>query len=128
MEYYFEKVLDSSMEEAVDRVTVELKREGFGVLTDIDVSAIFKSKMDVDHRPYRILGACNPQSAHKVIEMEPNIGLMLPCNVVVQEETKGKIKVSTIDPIASMMAVENPDLKETAMDIRDRLKRVIQAI
>ena len=116
------------MEEAVDRVTVELKREDFGVLTDIDVSAIFKSKMDVDHRPYRILGACNPQSARKVIEMEPNIGLMLPCNVVVQEEAKGKIKVSAIDPIASMMAVENPDLKETAMDIKDRLKRVIQAI
>jgi len=118
MKYTFSKTLDLSMDEAIeaiDRVTEQLKQEGFGVLTDIDVQATLKKKIDVDFRPYRILGACNPGFAHKALEAEPEIGTMLPCNVVVQEVAPGQVQVSAIDPIASMQAVDNASLGMSSM-------------
>ena len=128
MKYTFSKTLDLSMDEAIDRVTRQLKEEGFGVLTDIDVQATLKKKIDVDFRPYRILGACNPGFAHKALEAEPEIGTMLPCNVVVQEVEPGKVQVSAIDPIASMQAVDNAALGEIASQVQAKLRNVINAL
>ncbi len=128
MKYTFSKTLDLSMDEAIDRVTRQLKEEGFGVLTDIDVQGTLKKKIDVDFRPYRILGACNPGFAHKALEAEPEIGTMLPCNVVVQEIEPGKVQVSAIDPIASMQAVDNAALGEIASQVQARLRNVINAL
>lgn len=125
MNYYFSKTLKTSFDEAVKRVTEELKKEGFGVLTEIDVKATLKKKLDVDFRNYRILGACNPPFAYKALQAEDKIGLMLPCNVIVQEMEGGEIEVSTIDPIASMQAIDNPELRSVAEDVREKLKRVI---
>jgi uncharacterized protein (DUF302 family) len=126
--YAFKKTLHISHSEAVLKVTEELKKEGFGVLTEIDVQATLKSKLNADIRKYRILGACNPPSAFKAISTEPDIGLMLPCNVVVYENEHNAVVVAAIDPVASMMAVENRDLESTAQDIRSRLSRVIEAL
>ncbi len=128
MKYTFSKTLDLSMDEAIDRVTRQLKEEGFGVLTDIDVQATLKKKIDVDFRPYRILGACNPGFAHKALEAEPEIGTMLPCNVVVQEVEPGKVQVSAIDPIASMQAVDNAALGEIASQVQAKLRNVVNAL
>lgn len=125
MSYYFNKILDSSFDEAIEKVTEELKKEGFGILTEIDVKATMKKKLDVDFRNYRILGACNPPSAYKALQSEPNIGLMLPCNVVVQENTDGKTEVSAINPLVSMQSVNNLELGDVAEDISARLQRVI---
>jgi uncharacterized protein (DUF302 family) len=124
MTYYIEKTLDAGLDEAVERVTAALKEEGFGVLTDIDVRATLKNKLGVDFRPYRILGACNPGYAHKALQLEPMIGTMLPCNVIVQE-TDGGTLVAAIDPIASMQAVTNPDLGGIAGEVRARLADAI---
>ncbi|SOC79564.1 Uncharacterized conserved protein, DUF302 family [Salinimicrobium sediminis] len=128
MSYYFSKVLDTSFEEAIDKVTKELKEEGFGILTEIDVKETFKKKLDVDFRKYRILGACNPQLAHKAISAESKIGTMLPCNVIVQETQNGKTEVSAVDPVASMSAVENKDLGGIAGEVREKLKTVIERL
>ena len=128
MNYYFAKEVDLTFEEALVRVTDELKQEGFGVLTEIDVKATIKKKLDKDFRNYRILGACNPPFAHQALLSEPHIGLMLPCNVVVQEGEKGKTLVSAIDPVASMQAVENETLGEIAEEVRVKLKKVIENI
>lgn len=128
MSYYFSKVLDTSFEEAIDKVTKELKEEGFGILTEIDVKETFKKKLDVDFRKYRILGACNPQLAHKAISAESKIGTMLPCNVIVQETENGKTEVSAVDPVASMSAVENKDLGGIAGEVREKLKTVIERL
>lgn len=128
MSYYFSKVLDTSFEEAIDKVTKELKEEGFGILTEIDVKETFKKKLDVDFRKYRILGACNPQMAHKAISAESKIGTMLPCNVIVQETEAGKIEVSAVDPVASMTSVENEDLGGIAQEVRSKLKTVIERL
>lgn len=128
MSYYFSKVLDTSFEEAIDKVTEELKEEGFGILTEIDVKETFKKKLDVDFRKYRILGACNPQLAHKAISAESKIGTMLPCNVIVQETENGKTEVSAVDPVASMSAVENKDLGGIAGEVREKLKTVIERL
>ncbi|MDX1754126.1 MAG: DUF302 domain-containing protein [Salinimicrobium sediminis] len=128
MSYYFSKVLDTSFEEAIDKVTEELKEEGFGILTEIDVKETFKKKLDVDFRKYRILGACNPQLAHKAISAESKIGTMLPCNVIVQETQNGKTEVSAVDPVASMSAVENKDLGGIAGEVREKLKTVIERL
>ncbi|WP_075590405.1 DUF302 domain-containing protein [Labilibacter marinus] len=129
MSYYFRKTLkDVSFEEVIDRVTDELKEEGFGVLTDIDVKATFKKKLDKDFRQYRILGACNPHYAYKALSAEENIGTMLPCNVVVQETEDNDVAISAINPIASMQAVENESLGEIAGTIVDKLKRVIEKL
>lgn len=128
MSYYFTKTLDTGFDAAIEKVTEELKKEGFGVLTEIDVKATLKKKIDVDFRPYRILGACNPAFAHKALSAEDKIGTMLPCNVIVQEADGGKTEVSAVDPVASMGAVDNPALEPIAGEVREKLKRVIAAL
>ena len=128
MRYYFSKTLDCGFDEAVTRATAALKDEGFGVLTDIDVAATLKKKIDVDFRPYRILGACNPKLAHQALETEDKIGTMLPCNVVVQDAGNGKTEVAAIDPVASMMAIDNPRLKEAAAEVQGKLKAAIERL
>ena len=125
MQYSFNKILEMSFNDAVNRVTDELKKEGFGVLTDIDVQMTLKQKLDVDFRKYRILGACNPQFAYKALKAESRIGTMLPCNVIVQETEQNKIEVSAIDPIASMQSIENPELKDIAHQVQAKLKKVV---
>ncbi|MGE4509220.1 MAG: DUF302 domain-containing protein [Eubacteriaceae bacterium] len=128
MKYYFEKTTDYAFEEAVEKVTEELKKEGFGVLTEIDVQATLKKKLDVDFRKYRILGACNPPFAHKALQAENKIGAMLPCNVIVQELENGKTEVAAVDPVASMKAVDNDKLGEIAGEIRAKLEKVIENV
>jgi len=125
MSYYFTKELNASFDEAIVKVTEELKKEGFGILTDIDVKATLKKKLDVEFRPYRILGACNPPFAFQALQAEDKIGTMLPCNVVVQEKAPGKVEVTSIDPVASMAAVNNPNLRTVGEQVREKLKRVI---
>ena len=125
MSYYFSKTLSGSFDDAVTRVSEVLKKEGFGVLTDIDVKATMKKKMDVDFMRYRILGACNPPFAYKALLAEDKIGLMLPCNVIVKEKSDDEIEVSTIDPVASMQAIDNPELRDVAEQVRAKLKSVI---
>jgi len=126
MKYYYSKLLKNvSFDEAVEKVTEALKLEGFGVLTEIDVKATFKKKLDVDFRPYKILGACNPPYAHKALSVEDKIGIMLPCNVIIQETSDGNIEVAAVDPVASMMAVENEHLTSIAKEIKTKLERVI---
>jgi len=126
MSYYFSKILNTDFDSAISRVTDELKKEGFGVLTEIDVKETFKKKLDVDFRKYRILGACNPNFAFEAIKSEDKVGTMLPCNVVVQEHENGKIEVSAIDPIASMMAIKNDSLGDVASSVSGKLRRVIE--
>jgi uncharacterized protein (DUF302 family) len=128
MSYYFSKILNVSFDEAIARVTEELKKEGFGVLTDIDVKETLKKKLNVDFKKYRILGACNPPFAYKALQAEDKIGLMLPCNVVVQEISNRRIEVAAIDPVASMQAIENPGLRDVAEQVRAKLKRVIDSL
>src|ERR1035437_10001340 len=118
MEYYFTKKLNTDFDSAIAQETEELKKEGFGILTEIDVKDTFRKKLDVDFRRYKILGACNPTFAHKAISAEPHIGTMLPCNVIVQEHEKNKIEVTAVDPIASMMAVKNEQLGGVAMEVQ----------
>jgi uncharacterized protein (DUF302 family) len=128
MSYYFTKTLNLSFDKAIAKVTEELKKEGFGILTDIDVKATLKKKLDVEFRKYRILGACNPPFAYKALQAEDKIGTMLPCNVIVQEISDGQVEVTAIDPLASMQAVENPALKEIAAEISKKLKTVIARV
>jgi len=128
MTYYFSKILDVSFDEAVTKVTEALKKEGFGILTDIDVQATLKKKLDADFRKYRILGACNPPFAYKALQAEDKIGTMLPCNVIVQEIAEGNIEVAAIDPVASMQAIENPNLKGIAEQVREKLKKVVDSL
>jgi uncharacterized protein (DUF302 family) len=128
MTYHFSKTLDVPFNQAIARVTEALKGEGFGVLTDIDVAATMKAKLGEDFRPYRILGACNPQLAHRALQLEDKIGTMLPCNVIVQQHDNGDVEVSAVDPAASMQAIDNPGLAEVAQNVRDRLKRVVDSL
>lgn len=125
MNYHFSKTIDLGIEDAIEKVTAALAAEGFGVLTQIDVAATLKKKIDVDFRPYHILGACNPTFAHKALLAEDKIGTMLPCNVVVQEIAPGKSEVSAVDPMASMSAVENPALGGIANEVQAKLKKVV---
>jgi uncharacterized protein (DUF302 family) len=128
MKYYFEKTTNYSFEDAVERVTEELKKEGFGVLTEIDVQATLKKKLDVDFRKYQILGACNPPFAYKALQAENKIGAMLPCNVIVQELDNGKTEIAAVDPVASMLAVQNDKLGGIANEIRSKLEKVIENV
>jgi len=125
VKYYFSKTLNTSFEEGLKRVAEELKREGFGILSEIDVKKTMKEKLGADFRNYKILGACNPSFAHRALEIEDKIGTILPCNVVVQELAAGQIEVAAVDPVASMRAVENPRLEEVAGQVREKLKKVI---
>ena len=127
MDYYFNRKIATGFEEAVSRITQSLKEEGFGILTDIDVGATLKKKLDVDFRNYRILGACNPPNAYKALQAEDKIGTMLPCNVIVQETPDGEVELAAIDPVASMQAVDNPELLEIAATIREQLKHAVQS-
>jgi uncharacterized protein (DUF302 family) len=128
MSYHFSKRLDLFFDQAVSRVTEALKTEGFGLLTDIDVSATLKAKLGENFRPYRILGACNPQLAYRALTLEDKIGTMLPCNVIVQQHQGGGVEVSAVDPVASMQAIDNPALADVANEVRARLKRLIDGL
>jgi uncharacterized protein (DUF302 family) len=128
MSYYFSKTLDLPFEEAIALVTEQLKQEGFGVLTEIDVKATVKKKLGKDFRNYRILGACNPPFAYRALLAENKIGTMLPCNVIVQETATGAVEVAAIDPIASMQAIENPALGDIAAEIQNKLERAIGSL
>lgn len=128
MNYHFSKSCSLPFEQAITRVTDALKAEGFGVLTEIDVKSTLKHKLDVDFRKYRILGACNPAFAYRALQTEDKIGTMLPCNVIVQERADGKIEVSAVDPVASMLAIENPELGTIAEEVRGKLRNVIASL
>jgi uncharacterized protein (DUF302 family) len=128
MPYHFSKTLKIPFDQAVARVIEALKREGFGILTDIDVKATLMSKLGKDFRPYRILGACNPQLAHRALQLEDKIGTMLPCNVIVQEHAGGGVEVSAVDPMASMQAIDNPRLAEVAKEVQAKLKRTVNEL
>ncbi len=128
MSYYFNKTLAVPFDEAVERVKAELKKDGFGVLTDIDVKKTLNEKLGVDFRKYRILGACNPFFAHEALLAEDKIGTMLPCNVIVQEHADGRVEVAAIDPLASMQAVQNPELGTIGLEVRNKLKAVVDRL
>lgn len=129
MSYYFNKILkNTSFEKAVELVTSELKNEGFGVLTEIDIKATLKKKIDVDFKKYKILGACNPQYAYKALQHEDKIGVFLPCNVIVEEHENGDVEVSAGDPIASMISVNNESLGDIAKEIQKKLMDVIDKL
>jgi uncharacterized protein (DUF302 family) len=127
-DYYYAKCIDMPLDQAEAHVRALLQEEGFGVLTEIDVKETLKKKLDVDFRPYKILGACNPQFAYQALQAEDKIGTMLPCNVVVQDAGEGKTEVIAVDPIASMQAVENEQLEPVAHEVRERLRRVIDRL
>jgi uncharacterized protein (DUF302 family) len=128
MSYYFSKELSASFEGALERVVQSLKREGFGILTEIDVRATLKKKLDVDFRKYKILGACNAPYAYEALKKEDKIGTMLPCNVIVQEIAEGTVEVAAVDPVASMKAVENPGLVPVALAVQEKLKKVVLSL
>jgi len=128
MSYYFSKTLSVPFEVAIEKVTAALGSKGFGVLTTIDVKATLKKKLDVDFRPYTILGACNPGFAYQALQKESRIGTMLPCNVIVQQTSEGTVEVSAVDPIASMQAIENPELGGIAGEVQALLKEVVDSL
>ncbi|MBR0947813.1 uncharacterized protein (DUF302 family) [Bradyrhizobium japonicum] len=128
MGYYFSKTLQVGFDEAVRRTTEALKQGGFGIITEIDVTRTFKDKLGVDFRNYRILGACNPQLAYEALQLEDKVGTMLPCNVVVQEIAHDRTEIAAIDPVASMQAIENPDLKASAERVQTLLRNVIEGL
>jgi len=129
MSYYFNKVLKGkNFNEAIDLVTAELKKEGFGILTEIDVKETLKSKIDVDFKKYKILGACNPHFAYEALQSEDKIGVLLPCNVIVQEHENGAVEISAVNPMASMSAVQNKTLGELASKVQLKLIKVINSL
>lgn len=128
MGYYFSRRIEMSFDEALERVTAALREEGFGILTEINVQETLRKKLGVNFRPYRILGACNPQYAYKALQAEDKIGTMLPCSVIVQEHGAGDVEVAAIDPAASMQAIGNPALTELAREVQTRLKRALESV
>jgi uncharacterized protein (DUF302 family) len=128
MEYYFSKTIKSSFEEAIGSITVALKEEGFGIISEIRMHEKIKEKLGVDFKKYTILGACNPAYAYKALQVEDKIGTMLPCNVVVQELSAEHIEIAAVNPIASMMAIQNRELEVIANEVTDRLRRVISRL
>ena len=128
MSYHTSKTVKFSYEDAINKVTEELKKEGFGILTEIDVKETLKKKIDVDFRKYKILGACNPPLAYKALSAEENIGVMLPCNVIVQEKPDGTVQVSAINPMVAMQSVGNENLKEVASQVSAKLKKVVDSL
>ena len=128
MSYYFNKTVSGNFDDVIVKVTDELKKEGFGILTEIDVRETLKKKLDVDFKKYKILGACNPPFAYEALKSEDKIGTMLPCNVIVIEQAPGQIEVAAIDPIASMQAVSNPNLGKVANEVQSRLKKVVESL
>ncbi|MFC2030539.1 DUF302 domain-containing protein [Chloroflexota bacterium] len=128
MSYYFAKNVEGAFDDVISQVIDALKVEGFGVLTEIDVRATLKKKLDVDFRNYRILGACNPPFAYQAFLAEDKIGAMLPCNVVVQDREDGTVEVAAVDPVASMQAIENPELGAVAAEVQGKLKKVIDSL
>ena len=128
MKYYIEKTTNYSFDEAVEKVTEELKKEGFGVLSEINIHEKFKEKLDVDFRKYKILGACNPSKAYDALQVENKLGTMLPCNVIVQELEDGKTQVAAVDPVASLQAVENDKVSAIAREIKSKLEKVISSL
>lgn len=128
MSYSYSTTSDLSFEETITYVTEKLKDQGFGVLTEIDVKETLKKKLDVDFKKYKILGACNPEFAYKALQAEDKIGVMLPCNVIVEEHKNGTVEVSAVDPVASMQAVGNDQLEPIAGEVRDRLRKVIDQL
>lgn len=125
MAYYNSKIVNYSFEDALIKVTEELKKEGFGVLTEIDVKETMKKKLNVDFRKYKILGACNPPLAYRALSKEENIGVLLPCNIIVQEKENGEVQVSAVNPMESMQAVGNKELEEVANEVSKKLKTVL---
>ena len=128
MEYHISKTVRGTFDDVVSKVKDELKKEGFGVLTEIDITKTLKSKLYVDFRKYVILGACNPEYAHNALQAEDKVGTMLPCNVIVQEKGEGQIEVAAVNPKASMMAIENEKLEQLATDVTQKLSNVIDGI
>lgn len=128
MDYFLNKTTDYQFDEAVDKITMALKNVGFGILTEIDMKATLKNKLDVDRRPYKILGACNPPFANKALNIEEKIGILLPCNVTVIEKEDGKVDVSIMDPTVAMSIVENPDLEVLATDVIEKLESALASI
>ena len=128
MTYYFTKTTALPFDEAVARTRETLQAEGFGIITEVDIAATFKKKIGVNFRPYIILGACNPKAAHEALGFEDKVGLMLPCNVIVQALASGGTEVAAIDPVASMAAIDNASLKAKAKEIGDSLKRAVEAV
>jgi len=128
MNYHFSKTVPLDFDATVAKVTADLKAQGFGILTQIDVQQTLKAKLDVEFRPYLILGACNPSFAYQALQAEDKIGTMLPCNVIVQQHADGSVEVSAVDPVASMTAIDNPQLGKIADETRNRLKLVIDGL
>lgn len=128
MSYYISTTFKGTFEEAILKVTDVLKKEGFGVLTEIDVQETLKKKLDIDFKKYRILGACNPNMAYKALTAEDKIGTMLPCNVIVEEHDDGTVEISAVDPVASMQVVKNDSLKSIANQVKEMLTKVIQSV
>ena len=126
MSYHNSKMVQYSFDEAITKVTEELKKEGFGILTEIDVKETLKKKIDVDFRKYKILGACNPPFAYKALQAEETLGVLLPCNVVIQEKEGGKVQASIVNPMESMQAVKNPALEEIATEVSSKLQKVLE--
>lgn len=128
MSYYFNKVLPVGFDEAVKRTTEALRREGFGIITEIDVKSTLKAKINAEFRNYRILGACNPKLAYEALQIEDKVGTMLPCNVVVQDAGEGKTEIAAIDPVASMQAIDSPRLLQAAAHVQSLLKKVVASL
>ncbi len=128
MKYYFSKVLNMSFDEAIKKVTSELKKQEFGVLTEINLQEKFKEKLNVEFKKYTILGACNPALAHQALEVEDQLGLLLPCNVVVQEKGVGHVEVSIIDPVAAMQMIDNKEIRQFANLVQKKIESVIESL